>query len=96
MKKTKAQLTEEAKTARLRALRLERDKARAKDNLDVENTYPDRIFDFRDKMPFGKHKGETIEQIMSDDIRYITWLLENVKNFSLSDEAMDVYNILID
>lgn len=27
------------------------------------------------KMPFGKHKGETLEDIAEDDVLYIDWLM---------------------
>ena len=31
-------------------------------------------------MPFGKHKGKTIEQIHNEDPQYVTWAAENMDN----------------
>lgn len=29
-------------------------------------------------MPFGKHKGETLEEIFVEDPRYLEWCVENL------------------
>lgn len=44
------------------------------------------------KMYFGKYKGETIEDIIENDPQYVDWCLENVKHFSLNDEAEELLN----
>lgn len=43
------------------------------------------------RMPFGKHKGKTIIAILVEDVRYITWALENVAGFVLDDDAQAAY-----
>lgn len=32
--------------------------------------------DFADKMPFGKHKGDTVAECIDDDVNYMLWLSE--------------------
>lgn len=31
-------------------------------------------------MPFGKHEGETLEEIYVDDKRYLDWCLDNIED----------------
>lgn len=87
---------EQIKTEKLRALRLERDRQEAKFLAPHSREHKDRIYECEDKMLFGKHHGKTIEQIMVEDIGYITWLLENVASFHLSDYAEAIYLELTD
>lgn len=35
--------------------------------------------DFEDEMPFGKHKGETVAEVIDDDPGYMVWLLSEGK-----------------
>lgn len=35
--------------------------------------------DFDDEMPFGKHKGETVAEVIDDDPSYMVWLLSEGK-----------------
>ena len=86
--------TETQKTARLKALRLERDKNKPK--LPNLYEYPDQLYECDSEMKFGKYKGKIISDIMVEDIGYITWLLENIKNFHLSDHAEAIYLELTD
>lgn len=88
--------TEAQKTARLRALRLARDKDKPKEPSPFNDEYPDRIYELHSEMRFGKHKGKQIDQIMVDDLGYITWCLENIKGFHLSEHAEAVYLELTD
>jgi len=32
------------------------------------------------KMPFGKYKGETLEEIYIEDIGYLEWLLDTISD----------------
>ena len=48
--------------------------------------YPD--LDLKDNMPFGKYKGKTIEYIIDTDVSYMSWIIENVKTFKLTKEAL--------
>lgn len=40
---------------------------------------------------FGKYKGMNIVTICKNDKSYIRWCLDNVKNFSLTDEETEAY-----
>ena len=42
-----------------------------------------------DKLPFGKHKGQTIRQILQNDPSYLLWCSEKLERFAMSDEAWD-------
>jgi len=46
-----------------------------------------KILGVQDTFPFGKHKGEMVEDVIHDDGSYITWCLEN-EVFELDEEAM--------
>jgi len=87
--KNKTKETEAQKIARLKAARLK---------YEASHPNPKPIYDYHrtlglyDEMPFGKHKGKTIMQVMDDDLDWITWALENIKTFELSPPAEDEYN----
>jgi uncharacterized protein (DUF3820 family) len=95
MKLTAKEQKDIEQAARLRKLREERDKNTPKALL-YESQYPDRIFDLDEEMPFGKYRGKLLADILNDNIDYITWLLENIKNFHLSEHAEAVYLTLLD
>ena len=42
-----------------------------------------RALEMTDFMPFGKHKGQQVEDVMHDDPEYVSWLIDNdVMGFS--------------
>ena len=47
------------------------------------------IYQLSDKLPFGKHKGQTIRQVLQSDPSYILWCVEKLDRFAMSDEAWD-------
>lgn len=47
-----------------------------------------------DNIPFGKHKGTTISELISTKPDYVKWLLANVDTFSLTEEAEDYLDIM--
>lgn len=47
------------------------------------------IYKLTDKLPFGKHKGQTIRQILKSDSSYLLWCVEKLDRFAMSDEAWD-------
>ena len=50
-------------------------------------------YGFDSVMPFGKHKGESIIDILSNDIGYVAWLKEN-NIIKMSDRIEDyLYSI---
>lgn len=46
-------------------------------------------YQLTDKLPFGKHKGQTIRQILQIDSNYLLWCVEKLDRFAMSDEAWD-------
>lgn len=48
-------------------------------------------YSLNDKMKFGKYKGLEILEIIEDHLNYMEWLLDEVKDFELDDEAMEFY-----
>lgn len=42
-----------------------------------------------DKLPFGKHKGQTIRQVLQSDPSYLLWCVEKLDRFAMNEEAWD-------
>lgn len=38
-------------------------------------------------LQFGKYKGETVEDIIADNPKYLAWAMDNVNGFELNAEA---------
>ena len=49
-----------------------------------------------DKFNFGKHKGETIQEVIEDEITYLEWCMDAVDGFDLDEQAYQVYNDALD
>lgn len=49
-----------------------------------------------DKISFGRHKGEAIQDIIDDDITYIEWAIDTVDGFELDDDALEFFNEALD
>ena len=49
-----------------------------------------------DKLTFGKHKGETIQDVCDNNVTYIEWALETIDTFELDDEAMGYYEACLE
>ena len=47
--------------------------------------YKNQILTLEDTMKFGKHIGETIEQMANDNSTYIGWMIENIDNIAFSE-----------
>ena len=45
-------------------------------------------------MPFGKHKGKSLREIVKLDIKYMYWMLENVESVSIIDRCVEVLDKL--
>lgn len=48
------------------------------------------IYDLDDTIAFGKHEGETIQEILDFDAQYLHWCIQNLESFGLSAAAMEV------
>ncbi len=40
-----------------------------------------------DRFTFGKHRGDSIREVIEQDAEYIAWCIENVDNFELNNQA---------
>jgi hypothetical protein len=83
--------TEVQKISRLRALRLARDASKPK---AIAPDYP--ILGISDALPFGKHKGESLVDVLESDPGWLRWALENIKGFVITDEVEDELKSLDD
>lgn len=61
-------------------------------NFKNEKTEEKNIYNLRDKIPFGKFKGKTIEEICNLDSSYLVWAIKNVRDFNLSDDILKLIN----
>jgi hypothetical protein len=82
----------DARTAALRTARLARDAALPRRS---DRAGHHRVFGLRDVLPFKKHQGKTLEDVMDEDIGYVTWLLENT-DVQISDDAEREYHARLD
>jgi hypothetical protein len=48
-----------------------------------------KTYNLKDELPFGKHKGEILEDVIDDDPEYVDWMVENISSFDLSVDALD-------
>lgn len=46
-----------------------------------------RYYELNTKLTFGKYSGETLETVIRLHPEYINWALQNIENFSISDDA---------
>lgn len=54
-------------------------------------------YSLTETLSFGKHKGETIRNIIVNDLSYITWLYYQVEfAFDLTKEAFRAMEFMID
>jgi hypothetical protein len=47
------------------------------------------LLGLKDKMPFGKHKGEFIKDVIKSDFQYLYWACENITGFALTTKAQE-------
>ena len=45
-------------------------------------------YNLTDKLGFGKYRYEQLRYVLQHDAKYIYWCMTNVRNFALSDEAL--------
>lgn len=45
---------------------------------------------------FGKHKGETIERVITYDANYIQWCKDEVENFELDVKAHQLWDVAME
>lgn len=47
------------------------------------------IFDLKNKITFGKYKGQTLNQVINHDPQYVRWAIHTVPWFGISDKAYE-------
>lgn len=47
-----------------------------------------KVYTHKDKLKFGKHKGETVLDVVKNDPQYIIWCLSNLRSFLILDKDM--------
>lgn len=45
------------------------------------------VYSLHTTLSFGKYKGESVRAIIDNDPSYIEWALDNIKWFTLDDDA---------
>ena len=58
--------------------------------------YKNQILTLEDTMNFGKHRGETIAQIVYENPSYIEWMIENIENIAFGEDVMSELNLTYD
>ncbi len=71
------------KSMRLRAARLARDGAQSKREI-APRWQP---FGLEDELPFGKHQGSTVQEVVDTDVDWLIWAIDNIKDFCLTSDA---------
>lgn len=46
-----------------------------------------RVFGLTDTLTFGKHKGQTVQEVVRINPNYLTWAINNIEWFDLDAEA---------
>jgi uncharacterized protein (DUF3820 family) len=47
------------------------------------------ILKLKDKIPFGKYKGEAVDDIITFDVNYIKWFQTNVNGYNFDNKALN-------
>jgi hypothetical protein len=51
-----------------------------------------RHYSLSDQFDFGKHKGKTVDEVLSIDKRYFSWCHKNIEYFLIGDDVIDKYS----
>lgn len=55
-----------------------------------------KVYGLNSVLEFGKYKGQTIKQVLEQNVDYITWCLENINHFALDEEAELEWDSILD
>lgn len=47
------------------------------------------LLGLKDKLPFGKYKGKSVEEVIQENAKYLIWCAENISWFALTTEVQD-------
>lgn len=56
-----------------------------------ERSYP--VIGLDDEVPFGKHSGKLLRDVIDDDPGWVVWAIEEIKTFEISDPATDLLEL---
>ncbi len=56
------------------------------------STFPQKTVDINHVLTFGKHKGESIKELITNDFQYLTWL-QKQKAIKLDEDTFREYLI---
>lgn len=51
-------------------------------------------YHLNDRFTFGKHKGSTLRLVVENDPSYISWCLNNVDRFQLTEEVIGELQVI--
>jgi hypothetical protein len=57
----------------------------------AELDYDDTVWSLEQVLPFKEHAGETVRDVIINDVDYITWCIENMDSFILDNGAYALY-----
>lgn len=46
-----------------------------------------KMYNLKTRLDFGKYKGDTVDDVITNDPQYLEWCLENVDGFCLTKSA---------
>lgn len=49
-----------------------------------------------DKINFGKHKGQTIQELIDEHPTYLEWAVDEIERFALDDNANQALSLALD
>jgi hypothetical protein len=55
-----------------------------------------KVYTKRDRLSFGKHKGEQLIDVIVGDPHYLTWCIENIDGFELDNDAYEMYETFLE
>jgi hypothetical protein len=58
------------------------------DNDDEVDLSSPKVWNLKDRLTFGKYKGNTIAEVVSKNAQYLIWCSNSIEWFELSDSAL--------
>ncbi len=48
-----------------------------------------KTYSLNDTLPFGKHQGEKLQDVIDNDPEYVDWMVKNIATFDIGADAID-------
>jgi len=55
-----------------------------------------RYLSLDDELPFGKHEGKTIQELIIEEPSYLIWMAENLNSWKFDNEAWRIIETFIE